>query len=334
MSRLESSPEGVDPVSWFLRSMRREAAYYFLITLRAVVLVLPGPLAHALFKFIADLGFITIGVHRRRAIEHLQAAFPEMTREHARLIAKRMTRNLARNAVEFIHLKKLSKERLLSMVTISRPEIVEQLAREGRGAIALSAHIGNWELFAAAIVAMGFKMTVVAREIYYGKFESLVRGMRRRAGLSIVYRDQPREILRALRNGHFLATLADMDIEKLDSVYVEFFGRLALTPTGPVMLAMRTGVPLLPAFIVRNDDGTHTIVVEPPITLARTGDAQKDLLVNTMRAAKAIERIIRRYPEQWMWMHRRWQHQPQWPFLKTEGEDLTQRRKDAKRENL
>jgi KDO2-lipid IV(A) lauroyltransferase len=314
--RLESSREGVPRVTWILRGLRRASAYYFLVVLRAVVQALPEAVAYALFRFLADLAFITIGVHRRRAIEHLRLAFPDISRARARLITKRMMRNLGRNAVEFIRFPLMSKERILSLVTINNREVVARLARAGKGAIAMSAHMGNWELFGATIAAMGYPTSVVARRIYYDKFEQLLRGTRRAAGVRVVYRDEPREILRALRDGHFLGILPDVDVAKLDSVYVDFFGRLALTPVGPVALALRTGVPLVPAFIVRNADGGHTILVEEPMRLIRTGDVQKDLLVNTMRATKIIERVIRRYPSQWMWLHRRWQHQPEWPFVR------------------
>jgi len=314
--RLESSPEGVSRLTWFLRGVRRRAAYYTLIVLRAVVQALPEGVAHVLFRFLADLAFMTVGVHRRRAMEHLRIAFPGISDARARLIVKRMLRHLGRNAVEFIRFPLYSRERILSMVTIERRDIVDRLARQANGAIAVSAHLGNWELFAAAIAAMGYKISVVARRIYYYKFEDLLRGTRRAAGVQVVYRDEPKDILRALRDGYFLGILPDMDIVKLDSVYVDFFGRLALTPTGPVALALRTGVPLFPAFIVRNADGRHTVLVEEPIELVRTGDMRKDILLNTMRAAKRIEAVIRKYPDQWMWMHRRWQHQPDWDFLR------------------
>ena len=316
--RLESSPEGVSRLTWFLRGIRRGAAYYALIVMRAAVQALPERIAHALFRFLADLALITVAVHRRRALENLRIAFPGMRDSEARLIVKRMLRHLARSAVEFIRFPLYSKQRILSMVTIEHSEIVSRLSRQGKGAIAMSAHLGNWELVAAAVAAMGYKISVVARRIYYHKFEQLLQGTRRAAGVRVVHRDEPKEILRALRDGHFLGILPDMDIVKLDSVYVEFFGRLALTPTGPVALALRTGVPLFPAFIVRNADGRHTVHVEEPIELIRTGNMHKDLLLNTIRATKRIEAVIRRYPDQWMWMHRRWQHQPEWEFLRQE----------------
>jgi len=326
--RLESSPEGVSQLTWLLRAVRRRSAYYLLIVLRAGVQALPEPLAHALFRFLADLAFMTLGVHRRRALEHLSIAFPEMPAARARLVVKRMLRNLARNAVEFIRFPLMSKDRILSMVSIENNDIVARLAQDGRGAVAISAHLGNWELFGAAIAAMGYRISVVARRVYYHKFEELLSGTRRAAGVRVVYRDDPKAILRALRDGHFLGILPDMDIVKLDSIYVDFFGRLALTPTGPVALALRTGVPLMAGFIVRNDDGTHRILVEEPLELIRTGNMQKDVLLNTMRAAKIIERVIRKYPDQWMWMHRRWQHQPEWEFVRM-PHAKAQRGKDA-----
>jgi KDO2-lipid IV(A) lauroyltransferase len=323
VSRDAEKTGGPGRLALALRAARRAAAYYFLVTLRALVLVVPERLAHAMFRFVADLAFVTIGIHRRRAIAHLRIAYPEMSSTQARLVAKRMTRHLARNAVEFIRLPRMPKQRLVEMVTIEGHDTLKQLAREGRGAIAITAHFGNWELLAAAMSAMGYGVTIVARRVYYDKFERLLRGMRRLAGVPIVHRDRPREMLRMLRAGRFLGVMLDVDVEKVESVYVEFFGRLALTPVGPVALALRTGLPLLPCFIVRNEQArgakgpAHTIFIEPPLRLIRTGDEQKDLLVNTMRATRAIERAIRRCPDQWMWIHRRWQHQPAWPFLST-----------------
>ena len=181
----------------------------------------------------------------------------------------------------------------------------------------MSAHLGNWEILGATCTALGYRISIVGRRMYYYKFEELLHGARRAAGVRVVDRDEPKAMLRTLRNGHFLGIMGDIDAVKVGSVYVEFFGRLALTPTGPVALALRMDVPLVPAFIVRNERGGHTVLIDEPLRLIRTGDMQKDLLVNTMRAAKAIERVIRRYPDQWTWFHRRWQHQPEGEFVKT-----------------
>lgn len=327
-ARLESSREGVSRLTWFLRGLRRRGAYYALVVVRAVVQALPERVAHALFRFLADLAFITVGIHRRRSLDHLRIAFPGITDARARLIVKRMMRNLARNAVEFIRFPLLSRERILSLVTIENRALADRLAREGRGVIGLSAHLGNWEIFGATCSALGYKTSIVGRRMYYYKFDELVRGTRRVAGVRVVDRDEPKEILRTLRNGHVLGVMGDIDAVKVGSVYVDFFGRLALTPTGPVALALRTGVPLVPAFIVRNERGGHTVLIDEPLRLIRTGDMQKDILVNTMRATKIIERVIRRYPDQWTWFHRRWQHQPEWEFVKT-SHAKAPRRKDS-----
>lgn len=330
MTRLESSPEGVSALTWFLRGLRRRGAYYALVVVRAVVQALPERVAHALFRFLADLAFMTVGVHRRRALEHLRIAFPDIADARARLIVKRMMRNLARNAVEFIRFPLMSKERILALLTIENRELVDTLAGEGRGAIALSAHLGNWEILGATFAALGYKISIVGRRIYYYKFEELLRGTRRAAGVRVVDRDEPKEILRTLRSGHFLGIMGDIDAVKVGGVYVDFFGRLALTPTGPVALALRTGVPLVPAFIVRNERGGHTVIIDEPMRLIRTGDMQKDLLVNTMRAAKIIERVIRRYPDQWTWFHQRWQHQPEWEFVKMSHAKAPRRKGSAR----
>jgi KDO2-lipid IV(A) lauroyltransferase len=111
-----------------------------------------------------------------------------------------------------------------------------------------------------------------------------------------------------LKRNELLGILADVDTD-VDSIFVDFFGRPAYTPYGPVAISLKTGAALIPAFIVHQDDDSHCVVIEPPLKLYRSGDWETDIRANTSRFTKIIEDYIRRYPDQWIWMHRRWKTQ-------------------------
>lgn len=179
------------------------------------------------------------------------------------------------------------------------------LAR-GRGAILLTGHIGNWELLAAYFVAAGYPVSAVGRPLRDPRLDRLLVESRRRSGLRNIARGtQTREILRSLRENRIVVLLIDQDT-KVNGVFVDVFGRPAYTPVGPVVLAMRTGATIVPAAIHRESDDTHHVVVKPEIELIRTGDAKRDVQVNTQRCSKVLEEYIREHPSQWVWMHERW----------------------------
>ena len=177
--------------------------------------------------------------------------------------------------------------------------------------IIITGHLGNWELIPAYFVSVGLHGGVVARRVYYEKYERLLSRLRLSKGFRVFYRDEsPRAILKTLKNNEVVGILADQDVRKLDGVFVEFFGRPAYTPTAPVLIAMKTGAPLIPARIVR-EGRKHRIVVDEPIPLRRSGDREADLVHNTQAWSRVIERYIREHPDQWVWMHRRWRTRPE-----------------------
>ena len=133
---------------------------------------------------------------------------------------------------------------------------------------------------------------------------------RGKAGYIALNRDRSvREALNCLDRNELLGILADIDT-KTKGVFVQFFNRSAYTPYGPIAIALKTGTPILPMFIIRQADNKHRLVVKPPMILHETGDYQLDLVTNTQYFTEIIESYIRRYPEQWIWMHDRWKTQP------------------------
>jgi KDO2-lipid IV(A) lauroyltransferase len=139
----------------------------------------------------------------------------------------------------------------------------------------------------------------------------IVRLYREKAGYSGIDRDKSvRNALQCLKRNELLGILADVDTS-IDGVFVDFFGRPAHTPYSPIAISLKTGAAILPTFIIRQPDDSHRAIVEAPLLLERSGNREQDLVFNTQKFTKIIESYIRRYPEQWIWMHDRWKTPPQ-----------------------
>ena len=152
----------------------------------------------------------------------------------------------------------------------------------------------------------GYKGAAIARRIYFEKYDNFLNRLRGIHDVDVIYRDDsPKKVLRVLKGNGIMGILADQDVDSVDGVFVDFFGMPAYTPSGPVLLAVSSGAKIVPAFIIRRN-GSHELVIEDPIELDDTGEKEKDVVTNTQRWSAVVESYIKRYPEQWVWMHRRW----------------------------
>ena len=293
--------------------MLRRVLWISFHVLRVIVLALPLSVAQALGAALGTVGYVVARSYRRLTLQHLaQAVGAETTERQRRRIARRLFRHLGMNVIEWFSLSKLD-ARCLERHYIVPPGAVERvrtaLAR-GRGVVMLSAHLGNWEYLAAYFGMLGFPGTVIARRLRYPEYEQFFLELRRANGVATFDRRNAfQDLVRRLRAGECLGILPDQDVDSVDGVFVDFFGRPAYTPVGPVALALVSGAVILPSYTVR-EGGRHKILIEEPLELVRTGDRQRDLVENTQRWSRITESYIRQYPDQWVWMHRRWKTQP------------------------
>jgi len=291
---------------------RRYVLYYLARTFAFMVLLLPRAVALPIGAFAGRVAFFVLPRYRRTALENLRFAFAgEKTPREIGRIAEKVFENLGKNAVEFLQMPRLDAGTIDRRVTIVGRERIDRALEAGRGVIILTAHFGNWELIAATLRIKKYPGAIVARRIYFHKYESFLNQLRKVHDVNAIYRDDsPKKILRVLRQNGIIGILADQDVESVDGVYVDFFGKKAYTPSGPAALARSSGAKLVPTFMVRQD-GRHTLMIEDPIELVETGDREADLAANTQRWSRTVEAYIRRYPEQWVWMHRRWKTRPE-----------------------
>jgi KDO2-lipid IV(A) lauroyltransferase len=264
---------------------------------------------------IGDLGWRISRRDRERALDHLAIAFPELAPAARRELARASFRHFGTVLAECLHLRDADCT-LVDRVTSAEGWEHVLAAREARRPILiLTGHCGNWELLAAWLNCKGLGMAVVARALEDAFLDRALVGLRARFGTETIARGSmtaARRLLAVLRGGGALGMLIDQDT-KVEGVWVPFFGRPAYTPVGAAQIALRQQALVLPTFIERlgPDDpqsgglaGRHHIAIHPPLALP------PDPVAATAAMTERIEAQVRRRPEQWVWMHRRWRRQP------------------------
>jgi KDO2-lipid IV(A) lauroyltransferase len=303
-----------DPSHWPLKKRLKNGLIYWLVKwMVSLIRILPRPAAVGLMGRIGWLAYFLLSRARRDTERHLHLAYGDQkTNPEIRDMARQVFVDLGRNAADAIRLPVLIRQGLDRFVKCTGAEHLDRALARGRGAIIITGHIGSWELLGAYLAHRGYRLAGVGAELYDPRLNKMVVEMRELAGYPTIPRGPQgvREILRWLRSGGVLGILIDQDT-RVDGVFVDFFGRPAYTPIGPVVLAQKTGAAIVPVAIHRQADGSHLVEFRQEINLQCTGDLRADRVENVRRCSKAVEEFIRQHPTQWVWMHERWKTQPE-----------------------
>ncbi|MCX5693468.1 MAG: lysophospholipid acyltransferase family protein [Candidatus Omnitrophica bacterium] len=272
-----------------------------------IVLAFPIRIGLMLGQAFGSLSFYILKKDREKALKNLDIAFGDSkSKAEKRSIAKKVFENLGKNFVEVISIPKFNRGNINRYVSCNNIGLLMRFVQENKGAIILSAHFGNWELLAHYISMQGLPINVIARRARMDGLEAFLAGIRKKNNVNVIYRDaSAKEIVDFLRNKKFVGIMPDQDMDSVSGVFVDFFGKSAWTPSGPAVLNLLTGVPIVPCFIVRKPFG-HEFLIDGPAELVKTGDRKEDILENTQRYTKIIEDYIKRFPEHWVWFHDRW----------------------------
>ncbi len=260
------------------------------------------------------IGFKLDRRHVRIGLRNLEVAFPEKSAAERARILRASYVNLGRAGAEYVRLGGFFRTRLARKVRYHNLEYWNEIANRhpGKGLLVLSAHFGNFELIATAHAMHGYQISIVHHMQSFLPGEAMVTFVRERAGVELIRKHSAaRAVLRALRAGDLVAIPFDQNAKRSEAVFVPFFGELAATTSGLARLVALSGAPVIPVFIVRDPNHrTHRIEIMEEIPAQRTGDNEADVLENTRRFVKAVEDIVRRYPEQFLWTHRRYRTRP------------------------
>ena len=274
--------------------------------------VLPRPAAVALGRAFGRLAYTLAGGLRRTGMRNLELAFPEMPEAERARTLRRSVVTLGRQLGEFSQFPRATPEEIARLVEYDGIEILREAKARGRGIIFLTGHLGAWEVLSFAHSALHEPISFMVRRLDNPRVETLVDGVRTRFGnRSIDKKMAARSALKLLREGGILGILADLNTQPNEGVFVPFFGRPACTTSGIAVLALRTDASVIPVVAPWDEaKGRWVFRGSPIVELVRTGDHERDVEVNTARFTAALERQIRKYPDQWLWIHKRWKTRP------------------------
>ncbi len=263
----------------------------------------------------AFLGWLlfTLRIRRRVVMQNLALAFPEKTEADRSAVARATDRNLGRMIPEFLRAPAMERPELERLFVYEGWENYERAHAAGKGVIACTGHFGHFDLLAAAHAMRGIRMTIITRKMGRSRANDAWREARAKAGieeLTVRKGETLKAAIRALKSGRVLGYVIDQNQPKRRAIFPTFFGVPAATSPTPAILAMRTGAPVIFAVTVPLEDGRHRVVIEGPIDLPDSGDRERDVLAFAQGLNDRLEQWVRRFPDRWYWLHRRWKTRP------------------------
>ena len=276
--------------------------------------------AHDISDLLGRLWYLADSRHRHVALRNLTRAFAaEKNPDEIEKIARRVFKNIILLLFEIgwsLHLQPQNFNKHFKINDLySKNKKISKTT--GNGILVLTGHVGNWELLPTVSALIGHTANVLYRPMDYAPLERFFAENRTRYGAKLISKDGSLlRVFKALKRKESVVMLLDQNVGWHKGVFVDFFKHRACTSYGLAFIALKTGAPVVPVFVIRNRDGSgFTAEIGPEIPLIKTGDHQKDLEENTQRYNNALEAVIRRYPDQWFWVHRRWKTRPfsTWP---------------------
>jgi KDO2-lipid IV(A) lauroyltransferase len=292
----------------------RERLEYWIVWLWVKsVGLLPRPLARAKGITLGLLVYLVHGRLRRVGMRNLARAFPEMSHRNRRRILRGEYISLGRQLAEFCLFPSYTRENVSRVVVYDGFENFERACARGKGVLFLTGHLGAWELSAFAHSLQGHPLSIVMRSLDNPLVDRLVQSYRTMHGNRTIDKDESvRGLLTAMHAAETVGILMDTNMTPPQGVFVDFFGIPACTASGLARIALRTDAAVVPGFTVWDSKlRKYRLRFDPAVELVRTGDDQADIIANTAKFTKIIEDNVRRYPDQWLWVHRRWKTRPE-----------------------
>jgi KDO2-lipid IV(A) lauroyltransferase len=292
--------------------MRERVEYWAVWLLVAGLGSLPRSAARKTGAGIGRLAYILLPRLRSVGRQNLAMALPEKSPDEREAILGRLYRHLGWLLAEFCQMPRYTPENTRGFLRYEGLEHFLEAERRGRGVLIVTGHLGAWELSSFYHSLMGHPMSMVIRRLDNARVDALVNRIRCLHGNQVLHKDDfARGLLGAMRKGGSVGILMDTNMTPPQGVFVPYFGRLACTASGLARVAHKTGAAVLPGFLLwRDEEQRYVLSFDKPFDLVQTGDDEGDVLANTAQFTSAIERYARAYPDQWLWVHRRWKTRP------------------------
>ena len=292
--------------------MRERLEFLFVFALVRGLGLLPRPAARALGVALGAVAFALTGRLRRTGESNLEIAYPGSDTPWRAHLIRQLYRNLGLHLAEFCLMRHYTRENTQSFIRYAGLEHYLAARDAGQGVLVVTGHLGLWELSSFYHSLMGYPMSMVIRRLDNPFVDRLVNGIRCMHGNAVLHKDDfARGLLGAMRRGDTVGILMDTNMTPPQGVLVDYFGVPACTASGLARVAMRTDAAVLPGFLTwREEERKYVLEFGERLPIMRTEDDEADIVTNTQICTTAIEQWVRRYPEQWLWVHRRWKTRP------------------------
>lgn len=274
--------------------------------------VLPRRLSRQLGAFVGAIAYKLLGRLRRTGERNLELAFPSVVPAERANLLKKLYRNLGWQMSEFCQMPGYTRQNSAGFLRCEGLEHYLQARDAGRGVLIVTGHLGAWELSSFYHSLMGYPMSMVIRRLDNARLDRYVNRIRCLHGNRVLHKDDfARGLIGAMRKGDTVGILMDTNMTPPQGVFVDYFGHQACTASGLARVAAKTGAAVLPGFMVWEEtEQAYVLRFGERLKLANTVDAEADVIANTQLCTSAIEEWVRKYPDQWLWVHRRWKTRP------------------------
>jgi KDO2-lipid IV(A) lauroyltransferase len=292
-----------------MKELRERIEEFALKSLASLMRILPRNVSLKIGENLGYLVFI-IGIRKEVTLDNLDAAFPDKPQAELDAIAKACYRHFGALLAEFARLALLKSDNVDKYVEVEGWEVLEKAREDGKGGIVVSGHFGNWELMGSSVSVKGYPVCYVVTRQQNERVEKLMDHMRENTGITIIKRREAvKGVLKALQENKLVAILSDQDAHETGA-FVPFFGRPASTPRGAATFALRSGAVLIFAESYRRGSDRLKVILELVSLEDLPNDQDAAIVELTRRFTERLEEAVRRHPEQWFWMHRRWKTPP------------------------
>ncbi|OQX82158.1 MAG: hypothetical protein B6D56_00145 [Candidatus Omnitrophica bacterium 4484_70.1] len=297
--------------------LRKKISLFFLKIFISLCESIPLSTFQRLGKFLGKIAYYFISPQRKIALESLKIAFPNLSLKERKKITKKFFIFMVQASLEVIYFSKFP-SLLEKEIEVEGEEFLKEALSKGKGVVLLTAHYGNFPLISLFLAQKGYKINVVARPMRDERVGELVENLRAKAGVKTIFSYPRKEcvngIIKALRNNEIVMIQMDQNFGT-GGVWVKFFGKLAATPTGPIVISLRTKSAIVPVYI-RKNESKHLVRFFPEEPLEYFSDRDEMILRNAIKFTKIIESWIKEVPYFWSWNHRRWKSRPSQKIFK------------------
>jgi KDO2-lipid IV(A) lauroyltransferase len=292
--------------------MKQRLEYWLVVSVAGILGWLPRPVARVAVRLLTAAAYWVLGRLRKTGQRNLAIAFPEMPPARRKEILWKLFRNLGRQMVEFCRMPCYTAQNTQGWLRTEGLENFLAAQGRGKGVLVLTGHLGAWELSSFYHSLMGHPMGIVIRRLDNTLLDAYVNRIRTLHGNRVLHKDDfARGLLKAMHGGGTVGILMDTNMTPPQGVFANFFGVSACTGSGLARVALKTGAAVLPGFCVwEPEEQQYVLRFGPELHFAQTDDAEADILAATQQCNDVLESWIRRYPDQWLWIHRRWKTRP------------------------